>query len=252
MKIAYCSDLHLEFRDIKLPKVDADVLVLAGDIMLLNMLSKEIAYGASRPLVEFIDDVTFNYKNVIWVMGNHEYYGVDFKAIDDIKQVLKSYTNLHLLENECIELDGVKFICGTMWTDLNRNDPRTVYSAPSMLHDFKHIAGLTTDVWLDMNAKFCDFLTSEVTDNCVVVTHHSPVLEVIQEKWRGSVIMNGLYSSNLSSFILDNNIKLWIHGHTHGAYEVQVGDCLVTSNTRGYPREECFATFDLKVVDVSN
>lgn len=253
MKIAYCSDLHLEFRDIVLPKVDADVLVLAGDIMLLNMLSKEILHpDYTNPLIDFIDNVTSNYKDVIWVMGNHEYYSTDFNALNKIKHLLQSYTNLHILENESIVIDGVKIIGGTMWTDLNLNDPRTVMAAPSMLNDFNQIKGLTTGVWWDMHARFRDYLEEEVTDNCVVITHHSPVFETIQEKWRGSVIMNGLYASNLNAFIMDNNIKLWIHGHLHGAYEVQIDDCLITSNTRGYPREECFAAFELKVIDVSN
>ena len=32
MKIQILSDLHLEFEDMKLPKTDADIIVLAGDI----------------------------------------------------------------------------------------------------------------------------------------------------------------------------------------------------------------------------
>lgn len=258
MKIAYCSDLHLEFRDLQVEIVDADVLVLAGDITLIKLLVDELngKCGENGYLIDFIEVVTQNYKHVLWVMGNHEYYSGDLEDIYVLRSALTSYTNLHILENECIVIDNVKFIGGTMWTDLNNYDPITAFQAHRLLNDFNQItydgSRFTSDTWLMLHRNFLDVLSSEVTDNCVIITHHSPTFATIHENYKDSKVINGLYASRLENFIIDNNIKLWIHGHLHDAHDEMIGDCLVTSNTRGYPREECFKSFKIKVIDVPN
>ena len=72
MKIQYMSDLHLEFCDNsrwlkhnELP-VTGDVLVLARDIFYLK---NKIA-----PLSNFWKWASANYRQVLIVPGNHEYY----------------------------------------------------------------------------------------------------------------------------------------------------------------------------------
>lgn len=256
MKVAYCSDLHLEFRELQVDIVDADVLVLAGDIMLIKYLIDDVKYNERSYLIDFIDKVTQNYKDVLWIMGNHEYYSGALEDINILREALASYSNLHILENESIIIDNVKFVGGTMWTDLNNYDPITAFQAHRLLNDFNQISDdggrFTSDTWLTLHSNFMKFITNEVTDNCVVITHHSPTFATIHENHQGSKIINGLYASRLESFIIDNNIKLWIHGHLHDAHDEMIGDCLVTSNTRGYPREECFKSFKIKVIDVPN
>ena len=72
MKIQYMSDLHLEFSDNsrwlkhnELP-VTGDVLVLAGDIFYLK--------NKVAPLANFWKWASANYRQVLIVPGNHEYY----------------------------------------------------------------------------------------------------------------------------------------------------------------------------------
>lgn len=72
MRIQYMSDLHLEFQENsrylkhnELP-VTGDVLVLAGDIFYLK---DKIA-----PLTKFWKWASENYRQVLIVPGNHEYY----------------------------------------------------------------------------------------------------------------------------------------------------------------------------------
>lgn len=258
MKVAYCSDLHLEFRDLQVEIVDADVLVLAGDITLIKLLVNELKnkYNENGYLIDFIDTVTHSYKHVIWIMGNHEYYSGGLEDIQELRSALASYVNLHILENESIIIDDVKFICGTMWTDLNNYDPITAFQSHRLLNDFSQItdngARFTSDTWLNLHSNFTKFLANEVTDKCVIITHHSPTFATIHENYRDSKIINGLYASRLENFIIDNKIKYWIHGHLHDAHDEMIGECAVISNTRGYPREECFKTFKIKVIDVFN
>ena len=72
MRIQYMSDLHMEFaensRYIKHNEfpVKGDVLVLAGDTFYLN--------NTVAPLSKFWKWASANYRQVLIVPGNHEYY----------------------------------------------------------------------------------------------------------------------------------------------------------------------------------
>jgi predicted phosphodiesterase len=61
MRVHILSDLHLEFGSTPIPRTDADVVVLAGDIH----LGRE---GRKWIRSQFTD------KPVIYVLGNHEFY----------------------------------------------------------------------------------------------------------------------------------------------------------------------------------
>ena len=69
----------------------------------------------------------------------------------------------------------------------------------------------------------------------VVVTHHSPSKQSIKPRYHGDYHMNGGYSSDLESFIMDYpQIKVWTHGHTHDTFDYMIGNCRLICNPRGY------------------
>ena len=61
MKIRVLSDLHLEFEDWAPPAVQADVVVLAGDI-----------HGGTKGLAWAREE--FPHTPIVYVPGNHEYF----------------------------------------------------------------------------------------------------------------------------------------------------------------------------------
>lgn len=132
MKVALASDLHLEFDDIILTnEQNADVLILSGDICVAKMIDK---------FIPFFANCANQFPHVVYVVGNHEHYGYDFKyTISDIKRALQSLPNIHVLDKEVFKLDDVTFIGGTLWTDMNNCDQLTLYHMRSAMNDYRQI-----------------------------------------------------------------------------------------------------------------
>lgn len=146
MKIAICSDLHLEFGDIKLKNTEnADVLILSGDICVARdlieyepLLDENMRFGKSDRYHEFFGNCVREFPHVIYVAGNHEHYNGDFAhTLSDLKSRLGYLKNLHILDKETFVLDDVTFIGGTLWTDMNKQDPVTLTCVARMMNDFR-------------------------------------------------------------------------------------------------------------------
>lgn len=106
MKLHILSDIHTEFADFTPPETGADVIVLAGDI---GVGLSSIQWAAR----------TFPQVPVIYVPGNHEYYGHDLTILDEL--VNQSASNIHVLNNAATTINGVRFLGSTLWTDFKFN-----------------------------------------------------------------------------------------------------------------------------------
>lgn len=156
MKIGICSDLHLEFGDINIKNEDnVDVLILSGDILVerdLDMYDRrqiELGFMKARShrFHEFFDRVCFQFPHVIYVAGNHEHYHGDFKhTLNELKRKLGHHPNLHILDREVFDLDNVRFIGSTLWTDMNKEDPITLHSMKRMMNDFRCVENSNREV----------------------------------------------------------------------------------------------------------
>lgn len=145
MKISLASDVHLEFGPLEINNVDgADVLILSGDICVAKDLNVRDTYdildgrGKSEIYHNFFQHVCGQFNHVLYVMGNHEHYHGDFTTSKQILVDRLSYLkNLHILEKEIFSLDDVTFIGGTLWTDMNKGDPLTLYHMTKAMNDFR-------------------------------------------------------------------------------------------------------------------
>lgn len=150
MKIALASDIHLEFGPLVLDNTSgADVLILSGDICVAadvqDLASPSFEYGhagnlyhKSMKVHDFFQDCCEKFPHVIYIVGNHEHYHYDFKyTISDLRKRLGYLTNLHILDKEVFELDDVTFIGGTLWTDMNKEDPLTLMHIKGCMNDFR-------------------------------------------------------------------------------------------------------------------
>ena len=125
MKIQIASDIHTEFGSIPHISNDgADLLVLAGDIVLANSFKNKERTPRNVDYYMFFDRVCDQFKNVIYIMGNHEHYKSTLsKTAGVLREALSYHKNLHLLDSEHIDIDGIRFIGSTLWTKIDVHNP---------------------------------------------------------------------------------------------------------------------------------
>lgn len=156
MKVAVCSDLHLEFEDLFLKNTEgADVLVLSGDIVvnadldIYDRRQEEMGFARKRSqrFQDFFSRVCFQFPHVVYVAGNHEHYHGDFKyTLSDLKIKLGRHENLHILDKEVFRLGDYIFVGSTLWTDMNKEDPLTLFHIKQMMNDFKCVQNSNREV----------------------------------------------------------------------------------------------------------
>lgn len=231
MKLHILSDVHNEFSILEPPKTDADVVILAGDI---DVQFKSLPWAQS-----------FN-KPVIYVLGNHEFYGSSIEEIRVKTRKLTQNTNIHLLDDDELILDGVRFLGGTLWTDFNlfgqARSPFAVLDAQAGLSDFKVIQidhptrRFRPEDSQDLHQKTVTFLAEKLTEpfsgKTVVVTHHAPSLRSIESKYLNDRL-TPCFASNLEG-LFGEAVNLWIHGHVHHCNDYERYGTRVVSNPGGY------------------
>ncbi|MEM8814534.1 MAG: metallophosphoesterase [Pseudomonadota bacterium] len=239
MKLHVLSDLHTEFADFMPPDIDADIVVLAGDI---GVGRKGLDWAARH----------FTDRPVVYVPGNHEYYGHDLTLIDELQSAAPR--NIHVLNDDTLILDGVRFLVCTLWTDFKLHGEDQAESARQrarrLLTDFEAIRNgrnrLTPEDSVVLHETSRAWLQRELGKSfegpTVVVTHHLPAARSVAEQYANDPL-NPAFVSSLEYLIEEHRPNLWIHGHTHVPCDYTLFDTRVVCNPRGYPGEASGADF---------
>jgi len=246
MKIKILSDLHLEHYSAcqVFPNIGrGDVLILAGDILTAKALKTN---GYLHLVYErFLNDCAWNYKHVLYVMGNHEFYGYNYEGtLKTIKENLPA--NFHLLENDTFQIQNWNFIGMTLWTDFRNENPLEMMEAQQNINDYKMIRigsnyrKMNANDTLAFHKKSKEYLLNQLqtlNENVFVISHHAPSYQSVAPQFKTEA--NGAYVSNLDNLILYHpQIKYWIHGHTHTPFDYLIGDCRVICNPGGYSGQD--------------
>ena len=247
MLIHPVSDIHLEFSKgkFKYPVPQCDVVICAGDI---SPGVAGIMWAAE----------TFDVP-IIYVAGNHEFYGKRFLAKHYEKMNNKAQElGVHFLQNSTCVIDGVRFVGCTLWTDFNLmgNQPLAMIQAQQTMNDYKQIHRdikqpiTAQDIWVEYTVSF-NFLQDELAKPhdgpTVVVTHHAPSERSCEPKFSGHP-HNSSYASNLDKFIEITQPALWVHGHVHDAQDYVIGQTQVIANPRGYASHDEQTGFDSNLI----
>lgn len=238
MKLHILSDLHLSVCPMERPQADADIVILAGDI--------------SRPAESVQWAVGFG-KPVIYVPGNHEFYG---GSIDGTLAELRrccGEAGVHLLDGDALVIDGVRFLGATLWTDFRlfpdgQQQELALQGAMRFMRDFARIrlsedkdALLTPESSAELHFAYLAWLRTRLEEPhegpTVVITHHAPSKRSIAARFAGSPINAG-FVTDLETLMGRERVALWIHGHTHDSFDYEVNGTRVVCNPRGYAKGE--------------
>lgn len=238
MKLHILSDLHLRVSGMETPHTDADVVVLAGDIA-RPTAAVDWALGFDRP--------------VVYVPGNHEFFGSSLQAVPRELKRLCAGTQIHVLHNDVLQIQGVRFLGSTLWTDFRiagdqAQQSRAMSEAKAFAYDFSRVTlgespvdrTLTpqdTTTLFEANARWLDEELSRPFDGpTVVVTHHAPSPQSIHPRFEGS-LLNGYFVSDAEWLLQGHRAQLWIHGHLHDSFDYHVDGTRVVCNPRGYAKD---------------
>ena len=232
LKINLLSDLHLEFGDYNLEE-DGDILILAGDICIINDLIAEwlIHPHKDNTFLNFFEECVRRYNKVFYVMGNHEHYGWDINISEMwLRKCLPD--GITLLHNQVEEYNGYNFIGSNLWASYD--------NCGDLMNDFKQIKKgddyITEQTLRDLNSENIQYLKDTIPnlENVIVITHHSPSMLSVDDSRKEMGVGNG-YGNNLDEFIVNNpQIKYWFHGHIHNSLDYNIGETNVVCNPRGY------------------
>lgn len=245
------SDLHVELtRGWDLPSGDArprfDVLVVAGDLI-------PRAERGVKWLRERVTD-----RPVIYVVGNHEFYGADeFRTVEKAKAAAAG-TNIHVLQYETVRIENVTFAGATTWTDFDLlgDQHRAMSVAAERMNDFRKIRTARYERRFQPHHAYARHLAArlffegemrkERSGKLVVVSHHAPhpgPTVTVSDPPKPDEILNAAYRSDLTALMRPASDEgcgalkpadLWIYGHTHESEDIMIGTTRVVSNAKGY------------------
>ena len=252
-KFRILSDLHLEHGGFTIPYGEKDyttVLILAGDIC---NFSKRMSFSG------FFQDACDQFKHVILVPGNHEYYSSSLTVgvtkflsllnLDCMDRQLRMPKNLTVLNQDTMVFDDVAVIGATCWTSFRNGNPIIMNSARSMMNDYNYIRyggadgyerRLTPEHVLQIYGNHSKYVFDQIAiekaagRKVIVVTHHAPSHESVHDIYRVEGDINELYANHFEYRIADTKPDYWIHGHIHMACEYKIEDTTVICNPRGY------------------
>lgn len=264
MKIQIISDIHLEFK-YKLPWdryliPAADILILAGDICYLK------DYFTSSIVDEFFSYLEDNWEQIIYVPGNHEFYQMQYNEsfrgpnyIDPENELIISdnafrhinyeHHKVTIVNNDVIEIDGINFVCSTLWSQI---PPQYEQTVRTYLADFRFIGKMTPSNFNYLNKEAVTFVRNSIDklDNVVVVSHHLPSYQVVSKQYASDPVTYGFANSHLDNLLDPDKIKLWIHGHSHDHVDKMVNDVRVIRNPFGYMSEQKNGYINDKVIEI--
>ena len=238
MKIRLLSDLHIEGGVYKYEHLGEDVLVLAGDI-----------HTKCRHR-ELLDQVP-KFVKILFVAGNHEYYGGTFETTNAFFCDLEDeYDNFYFLFNQGTTIEDVEFFGGTMFTDFSLDgDPwKARQYCKEGIADFHWIntfkaEGFITRRWnvedhvVQHEAfvyELAGWIRATEGRKRVVISHFQPHKQCVGPRFAGSVL-NPYFTVDMSAWM--GWPGLWLHGHGHESRDFYELDTRVVCNPRGYGSE---------------
>ncbi len=248
MKLQILSDLHIDSYARQshpmghIPKTDADIVLVAGDTANSDSGMPWLQAQAERLQVPLIT-----------IAGNHEYFNEDVLSFDKKLATWDNYSDelrqgMKVLQCQYVDIGSVRILGCTLWTDYQyKANDETMIAARQFMRDYKQIyAGnelFSPEVSIQIHMKQRQWLkqalitAKDLGKKTIVMSHHSISPLSVSEKY-ASLPSNAAFVSDLSAWMHEDWApSLWVHGHTHEAFDYRIGHTRVIVNPRAYPNE---------------
>lgn len=197
---------------------------------------------------------TFPSKEIVYVPGNHEFYGYHRPEMLAMMRANAAATGVHLLDNNEVMLGGMRFLGATLWTDFclfgEDQKPFAMLAGQQGLNDFHVIREgenipFTPARSIELHKQSLAWLKAKLGEffdgKTVVVTHHLPSGRSVVDRFKDAPL-SACFASELD--YLFGKMVLWVHGHTHDNLDYKVNGTRVICNPRGYVTYRGVENFD--------
>ena len=240
MKIFPISDMHSEFinwdrtRDPNDYKYNgpADIIIAAGDI------------GKKGNGPQYLRTV-FGQRQIIYVGGNHEYYGSSIQEMDEQLRLECDKYGIHFLQMDVIKIEGIRIAGCTLWSDFELfgldKKPYAVSEAGRYMNDYRMIwhqdrkkGAISPSDTIRIHQEHLTWLSQQQAD--IIVTHNCPSFQGVLDIYKDS-LLSAAFASDLGHVVSQSGARYWICGHSHIATKFKIGSTEVIMNCQGYPGE---------------
>ena len=259
MLFRLASDLHFEWRlsplPERLPKTvnrhllaklppgprdKESILVLAGDIS---------SYKHQR--LEILRQLSRRFNRILYVPGNHEFYGGDISNwVEEVQTGLSQFSNVSCAPADGVGVvdlgEGVRALLTPLWSNYGLGSPLKMTQL-SRTSDTRSICfkgdPITPEGFGLLHKECAEELkhhleaAQEKGLQTVVATHYVPSFTLRDVRYDAGV-QDEIFMSSQEELMLANYAPaLWMFGHTHQAHRTRIGNTELRCNPCGYPRE---------------
>jgi len=244
MKIAYKSDIHLDFwvketnrnkikdfvKNILFPKT-ADILIIAGDLGHNNFQNALML----EELKKYFGAILVTYGNHdLYLLNQKDKYKTSYARIQEMKEYIRYIDGVYFLDGDIADVGGVKILGAAGWYDFSYAIRHGI-SLEVVRGQWEVIMSDSKNIYPKIDPpSFCalekEKIRSYMYDAKIVFTHVPP----LYIKCFDDVLMNSFYTF-YGYDLFANNIKYWIFGHCHKVHDFYYDTIRFLSSPLGYP-----------------
>ena len=279
MKIDILSDIHFDYHfphrgpypydvDSIRKKFDplflkenreiGEILIIAGDIGHYN--DQNIA------ILKIIKELY--YKQIICVLGNHDYYLVSlvqkdtyedsYARVTEMRELINREEGMYCLDGNVIEINGIRFGgCDSSYSNAfikahfpkadhpkgnNEMWRRCMYDASAMVGINQYNQLYKEEILkVEQVYKECD----------VMITHVNPsYLKEHMSPFFANNITSTFFCFDGHKYLQNGTMKYWIFGHTHDKIEYEFSGVKCVCNPLGSPQEQVSNEVSIKSINI--
>lgn len=254
MKINIVSDLHIDKAPYEQPFISSDLLIIAGDTCPLH--DEEMLHRFLRTIPHS--------QRTLYLLGNHEFLFTPANTvIPRLREIMKQYPHIQVVDNETIEIDNIRFLCSTLWSDFLGSGEihyqtnkqlmtNTFLSTNTFFHNkYGEKKLVTVDDVENKSIKAKQYLENELQKpflgKTIVVTHFAPFKKSEENRFIGST--TSAFWVNSLEYLQKYQPHFWLHGHIHEHkdYFTPYGTRVI-ANPRGNKRKTINDSFNHNLI----